>query len=174
MAMMYGVLTYLSRQDGKILMIKKPKKGKDPNSGLCTLPGGKLESFEKGVSLEGRLEAAVRETKSETGISIFKPRLLGSVLFDNEGRAFDNWPNAPDYLVYIVASESHTGDLKEGDGGEIPFWAGRYTIPKLSQSVGDSLLYRWIDYGRAKKPFFGVIKYNGKEIDKDNSFVDYF
>ena len=74
---MYGVLTYLHlSHNGKVLMIRKPEREKDPNSGLYTLPGGKLEGPEKGLtSFKGRLEAAVRETEQETGLHILEPAL---------------------------------------------------------------------------------------------------
>jgi len=172
--MMYGVMTHLHiPHNGNVLMVRKPQKGKDPNSGLCTLPGGKLEPEEKGLkSLKGRLEAAVRETEQETGLCILNPTLRGTVLFDNNERIFDNWPDAPDYLVHIVSSNHYSGNLlKKGDGEEIPFWVNQYNIPHLPQSAGDSLIYDWIRWHQ--KPFFGVIKHKGKEIDLEGSFVDF-
>ena len=53
--------------NGHVLVVKKSKKKGDPNSGLYTLPGGKLEDDERGMNLQGRLEAAIRETRQETG-----------------------------------------------------------------------------------------------------------
>lgn len=171
--MMYGVLAYLHPPNGKVLMIKKPEKELDPNSGLYTLPGGKLEDSEKGLhSIKGRLEAAVRETKQETGLTMLEPIIKGSILFDNSERTFDNWPNAPDYLVYIVFSQSCIGRLKEkGDNGEIPFWVDQYDIPRLPKNAGDALIYDWIRWH--KESFFGVIKHKGRVLDEKGTWVDY-
>ena len=174
MGILYGVLTYLRVENGKVLMVRKPSKKRDPNSGLCTLPGGKLEDPEKGLnSLKGRLEAAVRETQQETGLRIFEPVVRGVILFDNKERTFDRWENPPDYLVHVVLSTSCIGHLVEkGDGEETPFWVHEYDIPRLPKNAGDGMIYEWIRW--SQKPFFGVIKHKGRVLDEQGTFVDYF
>ena len=169
--MIYGVLSYLF-VNGKVLMVKKAKKGKDPNSGFYTLPGGKLEDGERGLNPIGRLESAIRESKQETGLTPINLKLRGIILFDNNGRIFENWPNAPDYLVYIFSSNEYSGELiREGDSGEIPAWVDEKDVGSLPKNPGDIKMYEWL-----KNPdmFFGVIKHKGKILDEENTFVDYF
>lgn len=172
---MYGVMSYLN-VDGDLLMVKKSQKKGDPNSGLYTLPGGKLEPEEKGLrSVEGRLEATIRETKQETGITLVTPKQIGIILFDNEGRIFNNWPNAPNYLVYIFSATNYRGQLiDKGDERETPLWVPEYEIPELPKNPGDTKMYEWIKNSRNLFGFFGVIRHKGREIDEENTWVDFF
>jgi ADP-ribose pyrophosphatase YjhB (NUDIX family) len=152
-------------------MIKKGIREDDPNSCYFTLPGGKLESEEKGLkSVEGRIISAKRETKSETGIDLKHLILIGTILFNNQDRTFKNWKNPEDFLVYIFKANSGSGRLKENDGG-IPYWKSISELKNLPQNPGDKLMYSWIKTG---KKFFGVIKHNGNEIDYDGTWVDFF
>ena len=168
---MYGVLSYLS-VDEKVLMVKKPIREQDPNSGFYTLPGGKLEDDERGSNPRGRLESAIREMQQETGLTLINPRFRGVILFDNLGRTFDNWPNAPDYLVYIFSSVRYSGKLiNEGDEGEIPVWIPEKDLSNLPKDRGDIKIYEWLKDPRF---FMGTIRHKRKEIDEANTFVDYF
>ena len=170
--MMYGVYSYLRRSDDLVLMVRKPEKESDPNSGLCTLPGGKIEKGEKGLNPRGRLERAILETRQETGLILLNPQLRGIVLFDNEGRIFDNWKSSKDYMVYTFVANEYAGDLlKEGGGGETPFWVPEPEIPNLPKNAGDVKIYEWIKTGRF---FMGVIRHKGKELDEENTFENYF
>src|SRR3990167_1591019 len=105
-------MSYLA-VDEKVLMIKKYVRENDPNSGLYTLSGGKLEEYEKGGNPLGRLEASLREPSQETGLTLISPKLKGVILFDNNGRTFDNWKNPQDFLVYLFESKNYSGILKE-------------------------------------------------------------
>lgn len=45
--MIYGTLCYVyNHNDGKVLVLEKPIIQDDPNSGMDTIPGGKLEDYE--------------------------------------------------------------------------------------------------------------------------------
>lgn len=167
--MMYGVLTYLS-VDGRVLMVNKAERKGDPNSGFYTLPGGKLKRNERGRKKRGRLEAAVRETEEETGLLIANPVFVGTVLFDNRGRIFDNWPNHEDYFVYLFRAGSYSGELKTGDEKEIPMWIPEKEIALLHKNLGDEKIYEWVKDGRF---FSGVIRHRGKVLNKSGTFVDY-
>ncbi len=170
--MMYGVLSYLCVKD-HVLMVKKSKKKGDPNSNFYTLPGGKLEKNEKGTNLQGRLEAAIRETTQETGLTLINPiQFRGIILFDNEGRIFNNWQNAPDYLVYIFAAKQYSGKLiSKGDEREKPLWILKQEILQLPKNSGDVKIYEWLKDGRN---FFDVIRHHGRELDESNTWIDYF
>ncbi len=156
--------------DRGILIVEKVERENDPNSGYYTLPGGKLESFEKGLNnLDGRVNSAIRETKDETGITLIDPVLRGTILFDNKDRTFDNWPNPDNYLVYIYSATKYIGELKESDEG-IPHFISDNSIPFLPRNLGDKLMYEWLKEG---KRFFGVIKHKGNEIDEKGSWVNW-
>lgn len=156
---------------GKVLMIKKGSREGDPNSGYFTLPGGKLESSEKGLGVPfGRLESSVREVREETGINVIKPRLRGVILFDNSEREFDNWKNPDNFIVYIYSSNKFEGRAVESDEG-IPYSVPLEKVKELPSNPGDKLMYSWLETG---KEFFGVIYHKGKEVDESRSFVDFY
>lgn len=169
--MMYGTLSYLICNEG-ILMLKKYERKDDPNSKYCTLPGGNLEKYEKGLdNPQGRLESAVRETEDETGMRLIDPVLRGVILFDNKDRVFDNWSNPDNFYVYIYSAKKRSGKLKESEEG-IPFWASSWReIDSFPKNPGDKLMYEWIKHGRN---FIGVIKHKGKEIDEEGTWADFF
>ena len=164
-------MSYLNCDKG-ILMLKKIERENDPNSGYCTLPGGKLENCEKGGdSLEGRVKSVIRETKDETGITLINPILRGTILFDNKDRTFDNWSNSDNYLVYVYSATEYKGKLRTSDEG-VPFWVSSWKeLDSLPKNPGDKKMYEWLKDGRN---FSGVIKHKGKEIDEDGTWVDYF
>lgn len=168
--MKYGVMAYVVSKN-EVVMLKKGIREGDPTSEFCTLPGGKLESFEKGLRHpSGRLEAVIRETQAETGIMIFHPRLIGTILFDNRERIFSNWKNPEDFLVYIYSATNFIGELqssKEGVSCMVP-------LDKLGEipcNIGDRKMYEWLKDGRA---FSGVIKHRGDKLDEDGTWVDFF
>jgi ADP-ribose pyrophosphatase YjhB (NUDIX family) len=166
--MKYGTMSYLECDKG-ILMIRKNARGDDPNSRYCTLPGGKLESNEKGANPVGRLESAIRETQDESGITLIEPVLRGTILFDNRDRTFSDWTNPTSFLVYIFSAASYHGDLRPSDEGT-PFWASWEEIEGFPKNPGDKYMYQWLKDGR---PFFGVIKHKGNEIDFEGTWVDF-
>ncbi len=167
--MKYGTMSYLPFE-GEVLMIEKFKRKNDPNSGFFTLPGGKLEDSEK-LSPEGRLESAIRETKDETGLILFKPRLRGVILFDNSKRIFDDWPNPEDFLVYLFTAVDYKGQLKKKSDEGIPRWISKSHIPHLLKNEGDLKIYEWL---KDPRHFAGVINHKGKKLDEENTFVNYF
>jgi len=167
--MKYGTMSYLSSDEG-VLMIQKRERKDDPNSGYFTLPGGKLTELEKQV-LEGRLWSAIRETMEETGLLLTDPILRGTILFDNNGREFDNWPNPEDFLVYIFTATTYTGSLIPfGEEGRA-LWVPESKLSELPSNPGDRKMYQWLRDGRN---LIGVIKHNGKVLDEENTFVDFF
>ena len=168
--MKYGTLCYLD-VDEKVLMIRKHTREKDPNSGFCTLPGGKLNNSEKGGNEKGRLEGVVREFYEETGLTLQNPVFRGIILFDNNGRIFPNWPNPEDFLVYIFSAGQCKGKLRGEMEEGVPVWVDKKELMNLPQNPGDVKMYEWIKSGRK---FAGVIKHTGNLIDNEGTFVDYF
>jgi 8-oxo-dGTP diphosphatase len=68
------------REDGCVLLVKR---GRPPNLGAWTLPGGRVEPLE---SLEA---AIVREVQEEAGLSVHARRALGVVHLRLEGFRYD-------------------------------------------------------------------------------------
>lgn len=163
-------MAYLS-VDGKVLMIKKFERQNDPNSGFHTLPGGNLKDFERGTNPRGRLESAIRETKEETGLILINPILRGTILFNNEGRIFPNWPNPQDFLVHVFSAQRYSGKLKTEMKEGIPLWIDEREIPNLPKNPGDVKMYEWLRDGRN---FVGVIRHKGTVLDEEGTLVDYF
>lgn len=153
----------------KILMIKKGVRIEDPNSGYFTLPGGKLKNDEKGLDNNGRIKSVIRETKEETGIEPLKPVLRGVILFDNEDRIFDNWKNPDNFLVYIYSSKKYNGKAGNSEEG-IPHGIPIDRVYEVPSNPGDKKMYGWLKDGRN---FIGVIRHKGKEIDEENTWVDF-
>ena len=168
--MKYGTMTYLSSNE-RVLMIKKGLRENDPNSGVFTLPGGNLKDREKGLDNPyGRLEAAVRETEEETGLTLINPRLMGGILFDNHERIFDNWTRPEDFLVYLITAINYTGKIKPQTEEGTSLWVNEAEIDKLPKNVGDEKMYQWL---KTRRRFFGVIKHKGRVLDEAGTFVDY-
>ena len=167
--MKYGTMLYLV-SGKKILMIKKGIRIEDPNSGYFTLPGGKLKEEEKGNNEQGRIDCIIRETKEETGIEPIRPSLRGVILFDNEGRVFDNWKNPDNFLVYIYASKKFKGKARRSEEG-VPHGVSSDKVYSVPSNPGDKKMYQWLRDGRY---FIGVIRHKGNIIDEKNTFVDFF
>jgi len=168
--MKYGTMSYLL-VDEKVLMIKKFERENDPNSGFYTLPGGNLESDEKGGNLLGRLESVIRETKEETGITLINSKLCGTILFDNSERVFSNWKNPNDFFVCFFSSKYYTGELKKQSKEGIPLWVPETEMFSLPQNDGDKKVYQWL---KSPRFFSGVIYHRGIDLDEEKTFVDFY
>ncbi|MDR1486613.1 MAG: NUDIX domain-containing protein [Deltaproteobacteria bacterium] len=97
----FGVLI----KDESVLMIRRAK---EPYKGLCTVPGGhKLHG-------ESLVQAAVREMREETGLTLINPVLAGmlEVEVDGDGR---------DFLSLYYRTRICEGSQKESPEGEL-FW----------------------------------------------------
>lgn len=164
-------MLYLTSKKGNVLMIEKHERKDDTNSGNFTLPGGKLEKDEKGLkNPKGRVESSIRETIDETGIEPINPILKGVILFDNEGRTFSNWKNPDNFYVYIYSAKKFKGEPKESDEGK-PRTISLNKVNEVPSNPGDKKMYEWLKDGRN---FIGVIKHKGKEVNEEETFVDYF
>ena len=161
---------YLCNHEENVLMLKKPQRENDPNSGNYTIPGGNLDPKEKGSNPKGRLECAVRETKEETGIEVLDPVFAGTILFDNSEREFSDLKNPDDFLVYMFAGTKYEGELKETNEGK-PLWVPKGDLIFYTDNMGDRKMYSWLKTG---KNFMGVVKFKGQVFDEEKSFVDYF
>ena len=158
-----GVVCYLFRHS-EVLMLDKGIRENDPNSRLYTLPGGKLEPG------EDPQERTIKEVFQEAGYHIEKPRFIGSVIFNNEDREFNDWKNPKDYVCFMYDCWNHTGKMKGSDEGQ-PIWVPRSSVPKKPQHAGDLELWKWVQDGRS---FSGVITHKGKELDPSRTYVQFY
>ena len=109
----FCVLCMLSDENGNILVQDR----KDPSwPGIC-FPGGHVE---KGESFT---EAAIREVREETGLTMENPRLCGVKQFQNR--------NDARYVVFFYKADRYHGNLTSSDEGEV-FWASKNHLHEYS------------------------------------------
>ncbi len=126
---MVGVGVLISDKDRYLIV----KRGKDPNSGLWSIPGGLVEIGER-VS-----EAAVREVKEETGLDVNLVRVIGVV--DKIIRDGDS--NVKYHFVIIdYLAEQRTGILKAASDALEAKWvkADELTRYDLTPSLVELLI----------------------------------
>lgn len=113
----FTVLVMVTDPDGNLLVENRT----DPSwPGVC-FPGGHVEPG------EAFTEAAVRETREETGLTIEDPRLCGVKQFQRKDGAR--------YVVFFYKATQYHGQLRSSSEGDV-FWLKRDDLPKY-QTVDD-------------------------------------
>jgi len=102
----FTVMVMVSDGNGKILVQNRTDPGWP---GIC-FPGGHVEPGESFT------EAAIRETREETGLTIENPRLCGVKQFQTRENAR--------YVVFFYKADRYHGQLQSSDEGEV-FWLNR-------------------------------------------------
>jgi 8-oxo-dGTP diphosphatase len=105
-----AVVCYVFRGNEVMLIHKKTGLG----SGLINAPGGRIEDAETA------LEAAIRETEEETGITPINPIQVGNLSFQ--------FVDGYSLKGYVFFAYDHTGEMQETDEAD-PFWAEVSRIP---------------------------------------------
>src|SRR5690625_162705 len=133
--------------NGKILMIKKPRRG------WHAIPGGKMEQGET------VLEGAIREFKEETNLDLKNPKLQGVFSFltyDDQQRLIHEW------MMHTFVATNYEGTLtthcKEGTLKWIPV-EDILTVPMAEGDreifkhvlTGEDILYGIFSYTRDEK-----------------------
>ena len=102
----FTTLCMLTDGNGNILVEDR----KDPDwPGIC-FPGGHVEPGESFT------EAAVREMREETGLTVLDPRLCGVKQFQTKNNAR--------YVVFFYKATQWTGTIQSSDEGEV-FWISK-------------------------------------------------
>ena len=136
------VITYVQNGD-KLLFIEK-KRGL--GEGYFNAPGGHIEEAETAV------EAAVRETKEETGADINNIEFRGTLYFQ--------FSDGIRELGYVYFADYDGGELKECDEAR-PFWISRSEIPYDNMWADDRL---WLPLALEGKKIEAMFIFHDREM----------
>lgn len=103
---------------GSRVLVQRREKRDWPG---ITFPGGHVEAGESFV------DAAVRETREETGLSITAPQLCGVKDWCKDGVR---------YVVFLYRAERFSGTLRPSDEGAV-FWVEREALFQMPDAVPD-------------------------------------
>lgn len=135
-----AVLCFLRRADEMLLILKKRGLG----AGKFNAPGGRIEAGETPV------EAAIRETREEVGLTPLRPRPAGRLNF-----AFVDGYHL---RCHLFVTESFTGEAVETDEA-IPFWQ-RVADPPYTRMWSDDRL--WLPLLLAGRSFEAWFVFDGE------------
>lgn len=139
------VLTYVIDKDNILLIHKKRGMGKGYYNG----PGGHIELEET------KTEAAVRETKEETGLDVTDLEETGTLYFQ--------FRDGVRMLGYVFVSHTYSGTLIDECDETKPFWAKIKELDYSNMWADDKLWFPLLLEGK---------KFNGYFIFDDRTLVD--
>lgn len=122
-----AVLCYVVHDDHVLMM----RRRKQPNLGLWTAPGGKLEWD------ESPMETCIREMREETGLTILRPELRALI---TEVSPVDSYQWL--MFAYVVTEfEGEVGATHEGDLAWLPLdQLATYPLPQADHIFGPRIL----------------------------------
>ena len=136
------VLTYVMDGDNVLLILKKRGLG----DGYYNAPGGHIELEETST------EAAIRETKEETGLTVSDLKERGTLRFQ--------FKDGMRMVCYVFTTSVWEGDLKECDEAK-PFWAGKNNLDYDMMWKDDKL---WLPLLLDGKEFEGWFVFDDREM----------
>ena len=136
------VLTYVMDGDNVLLILKKRGLG----DGYYNAPGGHIELEETST------EAAIRETKEETGLTVSDLKERGTLRFQFKG--------GMRMVCYVFTTSVWEGDLKECDEAK-PFWADKNNLDYDMMWKDDKL---WLPLLLDGKEFEGWFVFDDREM----------
>lgn len=136
------VLTYVMDGDNVLLILKKRGLG----DGYYNAPGGHIELEETST------EAAIRETKEETGLTVSDLKERGTLRFQ--------FKDGMKMVCYVFTTSVWEGDLKECDEAK-PFWADKNNLDYDMMWKDDKL---WLPLLLDGKEFEGWFVFDDREM----------
>ena len=136
------VLTYVMDGDYVLLLLKKRGLG----DGYYNAPGGHIELEETST------EAAIRETKEETGLTVSDLKERGTLRFQ--------FKDGMRMVCYVFTTSVWEGDLKECDEAK-PFWADKNNLDYDMMWKDDKL---WLPLLLDGKEFEGWFVFDDREM----------
>lgn len=136
------VLTYVMDGDNVLLILKKRGLG----DGYYNAPGGHIEPEETSI------EAAIRETKEETGLTVSELKERGTLRFQ--------FKDGMRMVCYVFTTGTWEGELKECDEAK-PFWADRNNLDYDMMWKDDKL---WLPLLLDGKEFEGWFVFDDREM----------
>ena len=136
------VLTYVMDGDNVLLILKKQGLG----DGYYNAPGGHIELEETSI------EAAIRETKEETGLTVSELKERGTLRFQ--------FKDGMRMVCYVFTTGTWEGELKECDEAK-PFWADRNNLDYDMMWKDDKL---WLPLLLDGKEFEGWFVFDDREM----------
>ena len=136
------VLTYVMDGDNVLLILKKRGLG----DGYYNAPGGHIELEETST------EAAIRETKEETGLTVSDLKERGTLRFQ--------FKDGMRMVCYVFTTSVWEGDLKECDEAK-PFWADKNNLDYDMMWKDDKL---WLPLLLDGKEFEGWFVFDDREM----------
>ena len=136
----------IDKENGKVLLIKK-KRGM--GKGLLNGPGGHIELEET------KYEAAVRETKEETGLDVKKEDIveLGTLRFQ--------FKDGLTMTGYVFITYSWSGSLMEETNETIPFWQDISSLDYSKMWEDDEM---WLPYALSGRKIEGYFIFDGETL----------
>ena len=118
---MQRIANLLAIQDGKVLLLQKPRRG------WYVAPGGKMESG------ESIYEAAVREFKEETNLTPQNPHLKGvyTMIIKDGEKVVDEW------MLYTFVAHGVVGQAYKETREGILEWHDLEALDQLPMAEGD-------------------------------------
>lgn len=126
--------------ENRALLLQKPSKG------WWVAPGGKMESG------ESIAEAAKREYKEETGLSIDNLQLVGvfTIVVKDDEQVIDEW------MMFSFKATEYEGTLFETSPEGKLEWIELDKIDQLPMAEGDRFIFQHIE---KEKPLVGTFFY---------------
>lgn len=137
------VLTYLFSGEDVLLIEKKRGMG----TGYINAPGGHIELEET------KIEAAIRETKEETGLDVSDLKEMGTLYFQ--------FKDGIRMLGYVFFAYSHSGELIDECDETKPFWC-KVSELDYSRMWEDDIL--WLPPALEGKKFEGYFLFDGNDL----------
>lgn len=134
-----GTLVYIINSERVLLAMKKRGFGQ----GKWNAPGGKIKNGET------PMEAAIRETQEEVGVTPTLRRQLGTITYHD--------PKDGDWNVHVFRATALSGEPVESEEMEPQWWA-LSAIPYDRMWAGDE---QWLPYVLRDHPFVAEIWMDG-------------